>query len=1304
MLSWQNSVQASDCIKQRGITVNIEELLDHLSKIFPINNQDFEVLGILKKIKSILSDPSFENDDRLTEINERIKEIQNFYDTIKDKELFLQSTLLWRKVNQLLANEELDPEEKIMLINNNVEVKNQTITNESKTSYRIREILSDRSLNIEQKRNSLEAFLITNIKQQTDLLKKNTYKLALKIALYDRVYYVDELCQLERRLLTLPCGKVSNPDFVFSNFPSKIQQIWHYINSIRSQISACFDGPGSYCSKLEELVKLISILTNKYSQLEADPDTTHEELGFYEKTKDFILKYLSSCASSTKSLLVQKSEHDWSLWASAALESLSYLDQINSSNYLRYIGGNVRKQQELIAIEVQIHTTRAEYFTSQSKSFKEQIGCYVEHKLTSSTSDLSSTLSKFSDEPSEDVKMDDFITAHSILINHKTSQNELPKLLETACAFESRGHSLGTFIRYVTYVFIHPLSEKILHEYLNTLQSIGVHAQWRNHIADLWLCLADFLIDQYRDSAFLCLDQINDRYPLQSVLYAKLKRAQFSKNILQIESCEKEVAQLKETEHASATQSMNISPLNPKRDQFLLCKLYTTSNAITTEFITELLQNENPYCIAEVISLLESELPEHSCVKEAVKFKYGETHTNPLALCENVLNKKAYNAYLVIWKKLIFNAIEKEYSPSVKQWKDNDFSPDNIRFKLLNTVRSKLHRYMFKHDVTCVIPGGCNILSDLDFEIQQVTERIIAAQHQDKRSNSFAFARNRGGLREAIYALLLLEDGNYNGALAMAQLSISIASSINAADPSPKTSSHESMISPRAPRVASGESHAKRSLFGKHSKLDKSPRQTETTSRRRATFALPSAKHSVSAPSLVNKSPRALDDGITTSSNDQSHFHITHPTCLGHLIKAIVIWDTRLKDNKERRKEDITSFIHSLKDARDATDPQEQSFILGMIWLLYFDRKIKNTEEDNFILTPEELSLLKYPNKILSPERLQYVEQNAVDLQLNLTDQCILEIIKQHFESACVTKSGHSTMFPPAIIAIYKYIMYYRGDFACGNADEVENKKRFWAKLLKEAVLTHGYLPGLTYYAQSYAYAEDPKPKKSDELLNIIELTSDTLRLLHEAFSLAEKYIHIEPDQNKDIVRQIKSHEESEKEIALRIPTDIIEIPKAFDSLFQKLHFEMKNHHSTLMCSIMMSNGHTATQCFSITCNGTNAKSTLKDCVSLKEKFERAAFIYSCCKKVSFSKKYPVVLLEDNRLILKHADIAIIGLIRLAEAKDTILKWTDEQIEPLIHFLKEASTFPSTVWQWDNTFTRLQEFIANYTNQDKLLI
>lgn len=1304
--------------------MNIEQLLDQLSKIFPTDNQDFEILNILKKIKSILFDPSLEKSDKLAEIKERLAEIQKFYNSIKYKEHFLHSTLLWKMINTLLSNEELDLEEKIKLIKKIVEEKNRDMSNDSKTSFKIREILTDHSLNLEQKRNTLEAFLITNIQQQTALSKKNTYKLALKIALYDRLYYVDELGQLEIRLLMLPSLKTSNPDFAFANYPSEIPYIWSHINDVRTQISACFDEPKPYCSKLEELAKLINILINKYSQIETDPDATQEKQALHTQTKDYMLRYLNICANATKVTLVQKSEQSWSLWASAALEALTYLEHIKSDSYLQYVVSNPDKRKELIANELQIHTIRAKYIISQSLSFEERIGYYAEYKLSSSTQDINKALTE---EPSQDLKLDEFFIAHEILVNHKT-KNELQKSLDIACILESRGHSLGTFIRYVTYILKHPLSEKILHEYLNNLQSIGIPVHLRNHVADLWLCLAEFLNDQFKEAALLCLDQISDRYPLQSVLNAKLKRAQFSKNTQQIISYEKEITQLKEKARVSVLQHSNSTPLMVRQDQLLLCKLYTKTYAFTTDFFTEVLQNKNPYCLTEVISLLELELTEFSCVKEAVTLKYGESHTNPLILCESVLNTIDYNAYLITWKRLLLNTQENGYSPSVKQWLDNGFSRDNIRFKLLNDVRSSLQRYMFKHDVVCVIPGGCNIFTDLNIELQQVTHRIILAHHEDIRSNTFAFTRNREGLLEAIYALILLEDGNYDGAAQMAKLSIMKAPSINETASSPRKSPQESGTSPRSVHAASGNPQVKRNLFSKQKKqVELSPpsREVENTGRRRTPFTLSSEKLSSSSPNLstpLKKSPRSKDKSIkhqssgnlavsslslsprSESSAIQSQSYSTQPTCLGHLVEALVIWDTRLKNNTDRQESDIDSFKRSLKEARLATDPQELSFILGMIWLTYYDCMLNNKEKDMFMLTSDEQSLLKNPHKVLSSARIQYLEQNAKILDLNITDQCILEIAKQHFENACLTKSWQSRMFPPAIIAIYKSLMYFRENFACGNAEEVEKLKRFWAKLLKEAVLTHGYLPGLAYYAQVYAYAEEPKPQKGDEILKTIETTSDTLRLLHDAFSIAEKYIHIEPDQKKDMEQQIKSHKEKENEIALRIPSYAIETPKPFDHLFQKLQFEMEYHNTLLSCSYSMSNEESAKQCFVITCTSNKLKHTQLDCESLKEKFERAAFIYSCCRKISFKKGEPVVLLEKNKIILKNADIAIIGLIRIAEAKDTILKWNSNQIEPLILFLKEASTFPSTVWQWDETFTRLQEFIATHTTQNKLLM
>ncbi len=1297
--------------------MNIAQLLEHLTKIFPVNTQDFELINLIKKINSILLDPSLVNGngDKFTEFKERFKQIRDLVEKIKETKSHIKSQLLSQNIDDILSSTSLDDQKKLTEINALLVKTHNLISNDSVTAYGIHEILTDNSLNLEQKRNSLEASLINNIQQEKDLSRIKLFKLALKIELYDRGYFTDEAGQLECRLLMPPEGKSNNPDFFCSKHPSKAPEIWHHVNRIRSEISLCFDGPEPYCAKLERLAKIINGLIKRYNQLKPDPSLSQEESAFYEKSNGFLLTYLNTVANTIKKFMVQKQDQDWSLWASASLEVIIYLEHIKSDNYIKYIGGSNddQKREKIKALELETHLNRARYFISQSKHFNEPIAYYLEHKLFTPHTDLNATLKIFSEKSARHFNPDDFLTAYNILLNYHTKPEELCKSHESACAIERNGHSLGLFIRTVTYIFTHPLSKELLNEYLDQLQLIAIPTRWRIHVANLWFCLSDFLFDRFikseeiflKEAALLCVDQIYDnRYPSECKTISNHKRAKLNGN---------EIDQKTELAPLQDLLPTNASFPSSKKDQLLLCEFYSSNqNQLNRELISNLLTIVNPYSYSAIIHLLESDSPAKKYAVEAVAAKFGEQNTNPLIFCEKILFPIPFNGYFNIWQRLKIQSLEKNYSPSVVEWHEFGFSSDNIRYKLLNEIRYYLQTVMFEKltNPGCIIPGGCNILTDIDTEIHGLVLSIIRAHHETK-TNSFAFARNREGLLQAIYALLLLEEKNYNGALLMAELSIMTAPSASEAMVSPKLASQpETPIQP-LPQNDSTHPTVRKALFMKHSKQGGSENKLDSKSSKRTPSTVSSGKFSSSESRLPHmRSPESKSDPslrplpLSPRSLAPSSQIISlgnRPTCLGHLIKALVFWDTRLRENQNRKKEDITKFVQALNDARLAPDIQEHRFISGMIWMVFLDSRgiNKGIDGDSFILLPAERALLDTPEKVLTPERRQYIAK----MQLDETEQCIYEIALEHFEAACTSDNDNALMFPPAIVAIYKNFMYHKKDLACDDSATIEKKQYYWAKLLHKAIFDLGYLPALNWHAQTISHAEAPQKTSNFEVLKLIESKADLLRFLKEAILVAEQYIYVLPEIKSSSQEQLSLHEKEEGTLKLSILGYTREIPKPFEAAFIKLQFEMKYHHSTLVCQSVMRKDGTQKHEFVITCFSAHKENVTRDSKFLHQQFLRAQFIYSCCKVVSFSPDEPVVLLNESQIIIRHADVVIKGLIRITQANDTIFKLDKTQVEPLITFLDAASKLPMNTWQWNNTYVQLEEFLGNYRHQAKTL-
>jgi hypothetical protein len=1376
-------------LNKEGNTVNIEQLLEQLIKIFPIDNDDLELLEVLGRIQSILSDRTIEL------LNDRIIAIKKYLASFSENTLLHKTLSILNIIKLILStpptilpeqNAALIAEQKTAL-DDLLESTNKSVGYPGVIAYKIKKILTDITLNIEQKRNKLEAYIIDALMTEEDPHKKEIFQLALKISLLDRGYYIDDLGQLEKTLLMLPCNNSTcNPDTKNAKYSSGAVVLWRFINSVRAEISHCFDKPIPYCVKIEELAKLIRGLAEKYKKLDTEPDATSNDREIAESYRNFKLGYLTTSLKFIKFLSAQKHDQEWSLWASSSLETIGYLTYMNSKEFWQNTGGGTDKQQAVHRQESNIHRSRATHFIAHSKHLQEPVGHYAEYRLSQISLAYSSPRSKKNYNPLENmesvfnqttsptkVEIECFSAAQTILLNYKTQPENLTQALDLATTLEDDGNSLGTFIRLSAYILMQPLSKNLWAKYFDELQCIAIPKRWRFKISELWLCLADHLVQShtldrlfFKDWAIDCTHQIGDRYSERSILMAKLKRAQILNTEADILTLSEEINQLKE----------NISDKAPtvsdpfcyaKQDQYILCKGRTqpkiTSNEEVVpgsreESISAFLVNRNPYLIEEVLPLLDPNSPEHPYAVAAITNLFGPKYTNPLLLCELVLDKKIFNRYLMIWGPLYCDALNNGFLSTVDEWKGEGYSTNNINYKLFNTVRSRFYHAMYENMLYgegVVIPGGCNFLIELDRKIEEVTLRLIQSHKHDIDANPFPFALKREGLTEALYALLFYYDGNLYVAEQLAKLSINFATfPVNAAVTPKKVSPSVSSSQVSTPDHGSPESSKKTS-----------PRDTSPRALRSLSFAttpqdspeIPlrakrtainhlSTQQASSAPSLspagsLKKKPSSGDSpppiaastgNIPTAIKRGPSLHIlmspldlskvtpsqspparvalvrpestaispaqsrlsegNEPTSLGHLIKAQVIWDQCLKNNKERRQEDIDLFKRELNDAKKAANLEEQDFIKGMMWWGYFNsRPDYKSDYDRIWLSDDDYRLYESTLEKLSVDRLKYLSKTNG----NKSDYVILKIVKSYWLDSSKGKSGikKSVMFPPAVLALFTHLKYYMEDFACGDAKRLEEDKRELAGLLREAVLVHVYDPALYAYAENYSFAHNSTLQEDDDLLNTGETKSDRLKLMKKAYAATERTTHLDEGKKETVMKQIAQIEAEEALLCERRLAYTLENPQPLNVIFTNMPFQMKYHQTKLSFECVTAVDDQQEFCFLITCTGDNELEIEKDLRSVEDRFKRAEMVYTCCKKVSFSKERPILVCDDDQLIIKHADVAILGMIMIVEAKDSPIKWRDSQIASLMDFLREANTLPPSTWQWERTYERLQSFV-----------
>ncbi len=1231
------------------------------------------------------------------------------------------------------------------------------------TSFRIREILTDTTLNNEQKRNHLEAFLINKIKTEGDSPKKNIYKLALKLSLHSRGYFTDDLGRLEKQLLMLPCQDLFNPDSQFSNDPVSIHLLWQHINAIRIEFSNCFGKPESYCSKLEQLAKLIRAILYKYQHLNPEPDTEKVQLSIQEKNKQFLLTFIDNASNLINDAMVQTNEDEWSLWTSAALESLDYHKDLKS-------------QSEPDKTEQAVHGDRSNYFLNFSKAFNDPICVHVENQLLKhSSTDLSdSSDSSDNSESSPDlyamieaIKNKDtsvekteklrviekfFLEACQLLSAGEKQTDFVSRAIQCAIILENNGCSLGTFVRTTACILAEPLSLKQWRGHFETLQCIAIPKRWRSQISDIWFVLAEFFSKNYSEAC---------------VFYKDATIA-----------CKKQIKLLE----PKITSDNNDTPRYSKHEQYILCRylIQLTDDGfnqkdkpVLDQFIAEFLESKNPHCIAQIVRMLCADSDLREPASNAIQKKYSHDFTNPRIFCEQVLQKTDFNKYLIIWSPLICStALNKRYLPVINFAQESDTS-DAMQFKHCTQIRQQLRHVLFDQlQSTIVVPCGFSYLRVLENKLFDLTSRLMSDHTRNSLYDALCFTHNRQGLREAIVALLFFYDGNYHAAQQMAMLSLKAHSNTHTELQPPNktiTSSLLSVIgtpisgSPELPRKLSPRLLAVSPVkTPPPDSPDGSPRPNEfhTQPLSSQVLSVPSSAKKIpslkmlrdsdsgtpssngrSASPLFQLSPTrspsgTMDIPFSNSKSPRSRSFILaktgsatlltssvdkkNPTPLGHLIKAMIIWETRLKNNNMRSSTDVTSFQTELTETQDFSIPEEErNFITGMRWLYYLMSYNHSTQQRDKLWLLEgdeslykktiadvradtkrmaqfkknsESSLPKYTTSKIDDVRedKKRVTELNKKIEIILHEYTTFKIARHYLYNKQSRHNPNTKKFPPAILIIFQFLKSYIEKYPPTEPHLIGKDFEELARLLKDSVYIEGYFPAIPAYLSCYSLAHPPTSEDS-ELITTGLTPLDRITLIKNALIYSEFCAPFPPNTTLIISEQLKTIEATEQQKLVATRLYPLETSKAFDHQFDCLPIKINFGESIISIDLKTHN-----ECYVWRCKFLNEDegSFVNDLESLQQQFQRVARIYSYCKKVDLPHNQ-IIFRQDNLLVITHADIAIIGLIFLAEGKLSI-KLTPSEIAPLVELLNEAKSLKETTWQWEGTYARLQNFVPRF--------
>lgn len=1220
-------------------------------------------------------------------------------------------------------------------------------------SYQIRKILTDVTLNDETKRNHLEAFLIEKIKSEDNIQSRESYSLALRISLHARGYFTDDLGQLEKLLLLLPLEDSLNPDQKFANNPLVNQILWLQINKVRVELLHCFNIQESYCSKLERLAKAMRRIINKHHHLKSDSTTATTEKEIQESIRLFISNFLDKALKQIDEAMVQKNNDDWSLWASAALEGLDYIRDLTSQTSIDHI--ELSKHQTRLTYFVTFLHAFNEPICIYINSELTKSSIIPLEKLEEMKN--SATLPEIREKSLKNNEL--FLKAYQSITAVDKPIDFLNRIFQIAIALESDGCSIGTFIRITACIMTEPLSHKQWLSYLEILKCIAVPLQWQNQLSDIWLVLAEFFVKNYsndrvffKEAALSCITKTNTPPQCNVTEISDIEILSGLLQQLKQDSLKERPSQKNITLYTKNTQyALCKFLIQDTRDYDII------DTPILDGIITELLDSKNPYCLAEIVKVLSVNSILKDSADRVVEIKYNSDTKNPRVFCEQVLQPMNFNKYFLIWGPLVCReAINPNYLPT-NTIEDLHFT-DEIQLTRCVHVRHQLREELFNDALNPnIVSCGFMYLKVLDKKLYELQFRLMSNRNINKLFYALNFTEGRPGLIQAVYALLFFYNGNYYAAEQMADLSLQYApvfqkeekrtshiltsasiqpSIIGTPDggnspetqrklfsPPPKTSPRL-IITPTAPAESPETSPRSAPSLPTNTGLPlkllrvsdpsslSNGRTSSPSSTRIGANRSPSEVSDISSSpinstrtrsiTINNRSPNGPNDLSSTISSPRvrsltihkipsntslsSNLESKRSTTLGYLIKAMIMWETRLKNNKHRSETDIAQFKTLLESTQKSSEPdEERNFITGMRWLCYLNSYNESTRKYDILWLlgndKEQYKSNKGNIKTKDKARIRQIQSLK---EGDLREYTLYKLVRYYLTNKQSTDNPNTKKFPPALLIIYQYLGLYMKKYPPTDPLLIEKEKEEFARSLKESLYLAGYFPAIPTYLNQYSLAH-PIKEEDAEVITTGFTPLDRIALIKLALKYSETTFPFQPMDTETISKHLREIEASEHSKLESIRSYKEEIPQGFKSQFVCLPIKISTDISQLHINFIENDKKHYDCCI---------QSNSDDFESLHQLFLRATRVYSYCKKVTLSTEN-IVLCQNNSIIIKHADIAVLGILFLVDLKITSLLLPKFEIAPLRRFLIEAYALKDTTWQWYGTYKRLHNFMQH---------
>ncbi len=1220
-------------------------------------------------------------------------------------------------------------------------------------SYQIRKILTNVTLNDETKRNHLEAYLIEKIKSDDNIRNRESYRLALKFSLHTRGYFTDDLGQLEKLLLMLPLEDSHNPDQKFANNPLVNQILWQQINEVRVELSRCFNIPESYCSKLERLAKAIRGIIKKHQHLKTDSTTATTEKEIQESIRQFISSFLDKALNLIDEAMVQKNNDGWSLWASAALEGLDYIRDLTSQTSIDHI--ELSKHQTRLTYFVTFLHAFNEPISIYINSELTKPSIIPLEKLEEMKN--SAIPPEINEKSQKDNQL--FLEAYQSIRAVDKPIDFLNRIFQIAIALESDGCSIGTFIRITACILTEPLSYTQWLSYLEKLQCIAVPMQWQNELSGIWLVLAEFFVNNYsnervffKEAALSCLTKTNNTLQCN---FKEISDIEILSSLLQQikqDSLKERPSQKTVTLYTKNTQYALCKFLLQDTKDYDKIDI-----PILDGIITELLDSKNPYCLAEIVKVLCVNSALKDSAERVIEIKYNPDIKYPRVFCEQVLQPMNFNKYLLIWGPLVCKeAINSYYLPN-NTIEDLHFT-DEIQLARCVQVRHHLREQLFDKMINSnIVSCGFMYLKVLDKKLYELQFRLMSNRNLNKLFYALNFTEGRPGLLQAVYALLFFYNGNYYAAEQMADLSLQYApvfqkeekrtshiltsasiqpSIIGTPDggnspetqrklfSAPPKTSPRLIITPTAPAESPETSPRSAPSLPTNTALPlKLLRVSDPSSLSNGRTSSPSLPHiganrspnevsDISSGTIIstrarsitinNRSPNGATDLSSTVSSPRvrsttihkipsntslfSNLEPKRSTTLGYLIKAMIIWETRLKNNNHRSERDIAQFKTLLESTQKSSEPdEERNFITGMRWLCYLNSYNESTRKYDILWLlgndKEQYKSNKANIKTKDKARMRQIQSLTKG---DLKEYTLYKLVRYYLTNKQSTDNPNTKKFPPASLIIYQHLKLYMEKYPPTDPLLIDKEKGEFARTLTESLYLTGYFPAIPIYFNQYSIAH-PINEEDAEVIATGFTPLDRIALIKCALKYSEHTFPFQPKESEIINKQLRDIEASEKSKVESTRSYKEEIPQGFKIQFECLPIKIVTDISQIHINFIENDSKLYDCCI---------QSNIEDFESLHQLFLRAIRVYSYCKKVTLSPE-KIIICQNNSIHIKHADIAVLGIVFLVDVKITSLLLPKFEIAPLRRFLIEAYALKDTMWQWYGTYIRLQNFMQH---------